>query len=118
MGNRSRMQGTAWHYINRWELKPKDEFAWNEKEKPKKKKKKRNTNYVELTKQKSQQIKPNYRGHFTLKFEDEIDEQEYIIGENISKDAEILNKVFSTDAGNYFIINNEKILLVKKNIKN
>ena len=28
---RSSMQGTSWHYVNRWELKEKDEFEWEEK---------------------------------------------------------------------------------------
>ena len=40
MGGRSSMQGTAWHYVNRWELKSKDEFEWETKERKTRKKKK------------------------------------------------------------------------------
>ena len=38
---RSSMQGTSWHYVNRWELKEKDEFAWETKEDGKKNYKKK-----------------------------------------------------------------------------
>ena len=110
------MQGTSWHYVNRWELKEKDEFAWEEKSKiTKKKQKKKNKeiNHVEVAKAHAIKEKTKYHGSFTLKFDDgEINE--YTIGKNISNDAEIVKKVYEAKAGEIININDEKILIINK----
>lgn len=113
------MQGTSWHYVNRWELKTKDEFEFEEKDtkqrrkKKKKKHKKEPVNYVELAKKQSMNEKKKYHGSFKLKFDDG-EEQVFIIDKNISNDAEIVKKVYSSQVGETIIINNEKIILVDK----
>lgn len=119
---RSRLQGTAWHYVNRWELKPKDEFEWetNEKRSRKKKKKKKRknkieTNYVELSKKNKPVEKKNFKGSFTIKFDGE-EEKEYIIGKNISGQAEILKKIYQAKVGDVLIIDDERMTIIKKNI--
>ena len=102
---RSSLQGTPWHTVNRWELKEKDEFGWYTKEEPKEKKVKKKTNNK----------KTIYKGFFIIQFQGE-EEQEYIIGENISNDAEMVKIVSSSEEGEEIIINDEKALLVKKNV--
>ena len=115
---RSKMQGTSWHYINRWELKEKDEFAWEEKSNNTKKKKiqhnkSKGFNHVEFAKNHAVKEKTKYHGSFTLKFDDgEINE--FTIGRNISNDAEIVKKVYEAKAGDIIIINEEKILIINK----
>ena len=120
MGGRSSMQGTAWHYVNRWELKSKDEFEWETKErktrKKKKKKKKNETNYVELSRKNMPVQKRSFKGNFTLKFEGE-DEEDFVIGKNIKRDAEIVKKVYYSEAGKIITINDEKALIVCKNMR-
>ena len=110
MGGRSSMQGTAWHYVNRWELKSKDEFEWETKErktrKKKKKKKKNETNYVELSRKNMPVQKRSFKGSFTLKFEGE-DEEDFVI----------VKKVYYSEAGKIITINDEKALIVCKNMR-
>lgn len=119
MGSRSSMQGTAWHYVNRWELKSKDEFGWEYKEKKnrkkKKKKKKNQINYVKLSNKNKPIKKRNYNGSFTLKFEGE-EEEDYVVGKNIKSDAEIVKIVYASEAGKTITINDEKALIVCKNM--
>ncbi len=102
---RSSLQGTPWHTINKWELKTKDEFGWYTKEEIKEKK---------IVKKKNNK-KTIYKGSFIIQFQGE-EEQEYIIGENISNDAEMVRIVSLSEEGEEIIINDEKAILVKKNV--
>ena len=117
---RSSMQGTPWHVVNQWELKTKDEFAWEEKisnsknQKIKKKQnKKHNTN---LHQSNAPKQKTKFHGTFTLRFEDG-EEQSFEVGNNISNEAEIVKKVFYSNVGETIDVNEEKILLVHKNMR-
>ncbi len=118
MIGRSSMQGTPWHVVNRWELKSKDEFEWESTEKPSKKKrkkhKKKSTNHVEIARKQFQ--KTNYSGSFVVKFDGE-DEEEFVIGKNISNDAELVKLVYNSEVGKIIKINAEQALLISKNIK-
>lgn len=120
MGSRSSMQGVAWHYVNSWELKEKDEFAWNTNEKKKRKKKKKNKQKNNKQATQVKRYTPvstrKILGSFILKFEGE-EEQEFIIGENINSEAEIVKLVIKGYAGKIITINNEKVLIVSKNLK-
>lgn len=115
---RSKMQGTSWHYVNRWELKEKDEFAWEEKsnntkKKKKKQKKNKDFNHVEFAKKHAVKEKTKFHGSFTLKFNDgEVNE--FTVGSNISNDAEIVKKVYEAKTGEIININDEKILIINK----
>ena len=119
---RSSMQGTPWHVVNRWELKSKDEFEWESTEKTsrkrtKKHKKKNNTtNHVEMAKKQAQKLKANYSGSFVVKFDGEL-EEEFVIGKNISNEAELVKLVYNSETGKIIKINTEQALLISKNIK-
>ena len=104
MGKKS-MQGTPWHVVNSWQLKEKDEFAWEVKESIKKDK---------PTKVKKGKI--FFEGNFIIKFEGEEPKQ-YIIGKNVSKDADIVKRIYYSNIGETILINGEKVLIVEKNIR-
>ena len=85
------------------------------KRKQKKKNRKKEVNYVELSKMRTHIEKNNFHGNFILKFEGES-EIHFIIGKNISKDAEMVKLVFKTSVGDYVQINGEKALVISKNM--
>lgn len=117
MGSRSSMQGVAWHYVNYWELKSKDEFAWETGEKKKRKRKKKKNKNINKEVKKSTPMKTRMCiGSFILKFENE-EPEEYIIGKNISPDAKILKQIYNTREGSNIMINGEKATLIKKDLR-
>ena len=100
------MQGTPWHVVNGWQLKEKDEFAWEVKEIEQSKNK--NNVKFDVTKQ-------NIKGSFVIKFDGD-DEKEYIIGKNISKNAALVEKIYFANVGDILHINEEKVTILKKNL--
>ncbi len=57
------------------------------------------------------------QGTFTVKYETDEQALEFTIGENISVETELVKKIIEVEENTTFIINNEKVLLIKKNIK-
>ena len=119
---RSSLQGTPWHVIYRWQLKELDESTYEVKDitKKRKKKQKKKKKYISnnnnRTKEKIiQSVKKDYKGKFVLKFDGE-EPEEFIIGKNISKDAKIVEIVFSSSVGKKININGEEFIIIKKNI--
>ncbi len=102
------MQGTPYHIIEGWMLKEKDEFEWETRII------KKNTDKSKIRKSNFKKFK-NIKGDFTLKFDGE-EPVKYIIGENISKDAEIINKICLVNSGDTLCINGEHVILLEKNI--
>lgn len=60
-------------------------------------------------------ITKKVEGSFTIKFENE-DPENYVIGENISSEAELTKKIIPANEGDFIVINNEKVELIKKDI--
>ena len=57
------------------------------------------------------------QGNFIIKFEGE-EPQKYIIGDNIDPKAKIISKIIINEVGSDIEINNEKAIIIEKNILN
>lgn len=65
-----------------------------------------------------QNKKKRYTGSFSIIFDDESDEESYIIGENISSDAEIVKLVYENETGKIVSLSSgEKFQIISKNIE-
>lgn len=65
-----------------------------------------------------QNEKKSYIGTFSVIFDDELDEENYIIGKNINSDAEIVKLVYENEAGEIVKLNSgEKFQIVSKDIE-
>lgn len=62
------------------------------------------------------EITKQIKGSFVVKYEGEGPE-EYIIGEDINQDTELVKKVVTTEEGKTFTINDYNVLLIRKNIE-
>ena len=62
-------------------------------------------------------IPKNYSGDFTIKFEDDDEVSEFLIGLNISSDTEIVKKVYENNIGDIVTLDSgEKFRIIKNNI--
>lgn len=62
--------------------------------------------------------KKKYVGNFSIVFDDELDEEDYTIGDNINNDAEIVKLVYENNIGQTVRLKSgEKFQIVSKNIE-
>lgn len=62
------------------------------------------------------EVKRKVKGSFKVQFEGE-DIEEYIIGENINNEAELVKKILSSNINDIMDINGNKVKLIDKNIE-